>query len=153
MRAVICGFLLLISFLFAIPSPAPASSSVSGLEQALSNALDLWREGRYEQLYDQLSNRGSVSREQFVETMRSSSTKPACCFQKISNFSVLEQKKKSATVYARIGLDSTPDRSGSVTREFKLKRHNSEWRMQMNDILKLAGTRAKKHRKKIVRRH
>jgi len=143
--AVIVSFLMC-TFLLETVAPA-AVESPGVLEQSMSDTLDLWREGRYEQLYEHLAHRGKTSREQFVNTMRDATIRPACCFQKLSNFKVLNEKRTEATVYARVGLEGTPNAAESSTREFKLTHEENIWKMQLADVLSISGaTGKKKHR-------
>lgn len=137
------------SFLLLTCLLHPAASAVAGtapdvLQQSMSDTLDLWREGRYEQLFERLAHRGRTSKEQFVSKMRATSIRPACCFQKLENFRVLNEKRTEATVYARIGLEGTPDTAGSATREFKLTHEEQVWKMQLADVLSISGAAAKK---------
>ena len=134
---VMIVFLLLVLILPALP--AMAQSSPSPIEQAMSATLDLWREGRYEQLFERLSHRGKTTREQFVRMMREAQIRPACCWQKMENFRLLAEKRTTATAYVKVGLEGTPTPIESSTREFKFTYENGDWRMQLNDILSLAG--------------
>jgi maltodextrin utilization protein YvdJ len=138
--------LLLSAFLLEPVTRANAESTQSALEQSMSDALDLWREGRYEQLYEHLAHRGKTSREQFVKRMRDTAIRPACCFQKLENFKVLNEKRTEATVYAKVGLEGTPNAAESCTREFKLTHEENIWKMQLADVLALSGAKAKKTR-------
>lgn len=147
MKPVIVIASLVISCLCApcIPAtPACAATDASLLEQSMSESLDLWRDGRYEQLYERLAHRGKASREQFVKKMREASIRPACCWQKMENFRVLNEKRTEATVYARLGLEGTPNVADSCTREFKLTHEEGIWKMQLNDIYTIAGVTGKK---------
>lgn len=121
-----------------------ASETAATLEKSMSDTLDLWREGRYEQLFEQLAHRGKTSRETFVKNMRESPTRPACCWQKMENFRILNEKNSEATVYVKIGLDAAPGAAGSMTREFKLTHHEGTWKMQLADVSSLAGVTGKK---------
>ena len=137
------------SFLLLTCLVHPAASAVAGtapdvLQQSMSDTLDLWREGRYEQLFERLAHRGRTSKEQFVSKMRATSIRPACCFQKLENFRVLNEKRTEATVYARIGLEGTPEAAGSATREFKLTHEEQVWKMQLADVLSISGAAGKK---------
>jgi hypothetical protein len=123
-----------------------AETSPAHLEQSMSDTLDLWREGRYEQLYENLSHRGKTSKEQFVKKMRDTSIRPSCCFQKLENFKVLNEKRTEATVYAKIGLEGTPNVAESSTREFKLTHEENLWKMQLADIIAISGASGKKAR-------
>ena len=150
---IIIPSILLSSLLLVGISSAYAETAASTFEQSISDTLDLWREGRYEQLYERLSHRGKTSMEQFVARMRDSTRRPACCWQKMENFRVLNEKRTEATVYVKIGLEGTPGPVESSTRDFKLSNESQIWKMQLNDIFDLAGASGKKgkrgsHRKK-----
>lgn len=125
-----------------------ATESASPLEQNMSETLDIWREGRYEQLYEQLAHRGKTSRESFVKKMRESAIRPACCWQKLEHFKILNEKRTEATVYAKVGLEGSADASASTTREFKLTHMEGVWKMQLADVLSIAGVTGKKSSKK-----
>lgn len=133
--------------------PVAAETSAAQLEQSMSDTLDLWREGRYEQLFERLAHRGKTSKEQFVAKMRETSIRPACCFQKLENFKVLNEKRTEATVYAKVGLEGTPNVSESATREFKLTHEENLWKMQLADVLALSGAKAKKARHGNVKKY
>lgn len=151
---VVINLILFLTLL--LPVNATANSLPSSYESTMSETLELWRDGHYEQLFERLAKRGKTSREQFAEKMRHSTIKPACCWQKMENFRVLDEKKKAVTVYVKIGLEGQPGSQDSVTREFKLLNEHGQWKMQMNDITALAGITKKKHKKahrKIVRHY
>lgn len=143
LRTVIPSILLL-SLLLGNMSFAYAETAVSVLEQSMSETLDLWREGRYEQLYERLSHRGKTSREQFVARMRDSARRPACCWQKMENFRVLSEKRTEATVHVKIGLEGTPSPVESSTRDFRLSHDAQTWKMRLNDVFDMAGVSGKK---------
>ena len=144
-KSIILSFLLTTTLLLQV-TPVGAESTPIVLEQSMSDTLDLWREGRYEQLFEHLAHRGKTSKEQFVKKMRDSSIRPACCFQKLENFKVLNEKRTEATVYAKVGLEGTPNVAESSTREFKLTHEENIWKMQLADVLSLSGVTAKKTR-------
>ena len=121
-----------------------ASEAESILEKTMSETLDTWRDGRYEQLFEQLAHRGKTSRETFVKKMRETSTRPACCWQKMENFKILDEKRNEATVYVKIGLERGAEAAGSTTREFKLIHQEGVWKMQLADVFSIAGATAKK---------
>ena len=123
-----------------------AAETESVLEKSMSDTLDIWREGRYEQLFEQLAHRGKTSRETFVKKMRDSTTRPVCCWQKMEHFKVLNEKRTEATVYVKIGLEGTPGAAESTTREFKLTHQEGVWKMQLADVLSIAGVTSKKGR-------
>lgn len=131
-------------FLLSCTGSVTASEAGSSLEKCMSDTLDSWREGRYEQLFEQLAHRGKTSREIFVKNMQDSTIRPACCWQKIENFKVLNEKQNEATVYAKIGIEETSNTSRTATREFKLTYQEGVWKMQLADILSIAEVAGKK---------
>jgi len=108
-------------------------------EQALSDALDFWREGRFGQLYDSLSNRSGMTRERFINVLQDASVRPACCHKKLNEFRLLSEKKTIAKVYAKLGMEGTSGTDSSQSREFALDYEEGRWKMRMGDIKALAG--------------
>ena len=144
-RSWIVAAVALVALLGGAVSGSTAETE-SVLEKTMSDTLDIWREGRYEQLFEQLAHRGKTSRETFVKKMRDSTTRPVCCWQKMEHFKVLNEKRTEATVYVKIGLEGTPDSPGSTTREFKLTYQEGVWKMQLADVFSIAGVTGKKGR-------
>lgn len=142
--------LLVVMVLFALvgmPLSGWCDQRSDPREQALSDALDLWREGRFEQLYEQLSRRSGMTRESFVSQMRDlGSVRPSCCHQKLQDFRLISEKKTTAKVYARIGMDGTTTISDSRSREYTLDHEEGRWKVRLSDIKSLAGLGKKKSR-------
>lgn len=138
------ALIVMVVFLSAGAGVVAAAESSSVLEQAMSDTLDTWRDGRYELLYERLAHRGKISREAFVKKMQASTVRPACCWQKMENFRVLNEKRTEATVYVKIGLEGTPDADASTTREFKLSHLEGTWKMHLADVVAIAGVKVKK---------
>lgn len=138
--------ILLVHLVLSFPAYA-FSADPALLEQAVSETLDVWRDARYEQLFDRLSHRGKMSREQFIAGMRETSVRPACCWRKMEDFTILSQHRSAATVYVKIGLEGGS--SQSSTRELKLSYEAGLWRMHLSDITGLAGftAKGKRHRR------
>ncbi|MFH1026977.1 MAG: hypothetical protein V1791_03140 [Pseudomonadota bacterium] len=128
-----------------------AADSAAIIEGSMSETLDIWRDGRYEQLFERLAHRGKTSREAFVKKMRDSSIRPACCWQKMENFRVLNEKRTEATVYVKLGLEGTMNSSDSSTREFKMTHEEGLWKMQLADVLSIAEVSGKKARHSLKR--
>ena len=152
-KAIASALLLLLFALTLSVVPASAETSPALLEQSMSDILDLWRDGRYEQMYGHLSRRGKTSKEQFIKKMQDTSIRPACCFKKLENFKVLNEKRTEATVYAKVGLEGPSGTAESSTREFKLTHEENLWKMQLSDVISISGASGKKarhssHRKK-----
>ncbi|MDD5284964.1 MAG: hypothetical protein PHD54_03845 [Desulfuromonadaceae bacterium] len=143
-RSVIMAAAALLFIMFGAAKPVVAVDRVSVLEQSMSETLDLWREGSFEKLFERLTHRGKTSRETFVKKMRDTTIRPACCWQKMENFKVLNEKRTEATVYVKVGLEGTSNGVDSSTREFKLSNEGGVWKMQLGDIFSIAGAAGKK---------
>lgn len=124
--------------------PVSAADSAAILERSMSETLDLWRDGRYEQLFERLAHRGKTSRESFVKKMNNAKIRPACCWQKMENFKVLNEKRTEAVVYVKVGLEGSRNGEESSTREFRLTHEEGAWKMQLSDIFSIAGITGKK---------
>ncbi|HIJ96148.1 MAG TPA: hypothetical protein HPP94_10540 [Desulfuromonadales bacterium] len=139
------GTVFLLSVIGVLLSgPVVAAETATVLEQSMSDTLDIWREGRYEQLFERLAHRGKTSREAFVKQMGSTTIRPACCWQKMENFKILNEKRTEATVYVKVGLEGSTSGNGSSTREFKLTHQEGVWKMQLADVYAIAGVTGKK---------
>lgn len=136
-----------LTFLFGSAFPVLAADSAAVIESSMSETLDIWRDGRYEQLFERLAHRGRTSREAFVKKMRDSSVRPACCWQKMENFRVLNEKRTEATIYVKLGLEGTMSSPASSTREFKMTHEEGVWKMQLTDVLSIAEASGKKARR------
>ncbi|HIJ87899.1 MAG TPA: hypothetical protein HPP97_09500 [Desulfuromonadales bacterium] len=134
--------------LCSVPGSGTAAYAETILETSMSDTLDTWREGRFEQLFEQLAHRGKTSRESFVKKMRESKIRPSCCWQKMEHFKILNENRTEATVYVKIGLDGTPNADASMTREFKMTHMDGVWKMQLADVLSIAGVTGKGGNKK-----
>jgi len=138
--------LIVLVLVFALTAAAGADQRADPREQSMSDSLDLWREGRFEQLYDSLSHRSGMTRERFVHTMKDAGIKPACCFNKLNNFRLISEKRTTAKVFARLGMEGSPGVDDSQSREFTLDHEEGRWKMRLTDIKALAAQSG--HRKK-----
>jgi len=131
--------------------PVNAGTDPYSLSNAISAPLDLWRESWIDQLYDRLGNHGKTTKAQFVEMLKGSTIRPACCWQKMDNIKVLSENGTEATVSAKIGMEVTKyifaESYNSIqktcttveyiTSEFKLNNEGGIWKMQLKDIFSL----------------
>lgn len=138
-------FIFIIAILLLVGAGSAYSVEAESIfQKSMSDTLDTWRDGRYEALFEQLAHRGRTSKEAFVDKMRESTTRPACCWQKIERFKILNEKRTEATVYVKIGLEGAQNSADSVTREFKMTHMDGVWKMQLADVLSIAGANGKK---------
>lgn len=131
-RSLLCCLLL-------CAAPALADQRTDPREQALADSLELWREGRYEQLYDVLSRRSGMTRERFSRLLHGAGQRPACCFTKLRNFKLIAEHRTTAKVFAQVGMEGGLQSDGTQSREFTLDHEEGRWKMRMGDIKALAG--------------
>jgi len=137
---IFCGMILCLS--------SPGMAGQSGPDTQLTEleirrdfeaALDLWRDGRYEELYGRTYVSGRVSRESVLQRLAAAGRRPACCWEKLQEVEISVGTGNTATLQARIGLEG---RFGAIehnTRSFRLLRQDGHWKPAMADILSLAG--------------
>lgn len=133
--------------LFSYTHSAVADQRHDPREQAISDALDLWREGRFEQLYNSLSHRSGMTKERFMEQFAASQVKPACCHMKLNNFKLLNEQRTTARVYATIAMEGVSEANTTQSREFTLDHEGGVWKMRLTDVKQLAGNIRPKHKK------
>jgi hypothetical protein len=108
--------------------------------------LDLWRDGRYEELYRR-SRGDKESRESLVGRLAEAEYRPACCWEKLQNVEVSVKGEASALLHGTVGLEG--DGSGTVyrTRQFRLAKEDGVWKVQRSDLASLAGARKGKKKR------
>jgi hypothetical protein len=109
--------------------------------------LDLWRDGKYDAVYERTIPSGKQSRESFVAQLSSADRKPACCWEKLQDVRVTEQDERKATLHAKVGLEGKDGSTDFSTRQFKLRKKDGVWKAAASDILSLSGKGKKNSRK------
>jgi len=164
MRLVTLLTLLLVIFSFA---PAPAVERASPAKDSTRTAgtgnrtateqevlrdfeliLDLWRDGRYDDLYQRTAGKGS--REQFAERLAAGTRKPACCWEKMQDARVSLKSPRAAVVRARLGFEGGMSGTEFVTGEIDLKKGDGFWTISRSDLMTLAKVSKKKARYKYL---
>jgi hypothetical protein len=130
-------------------SEAVQSDAGYGVEvrQDLEATLDLWRDGRFEDVYRRSVESGRHSKEYFVNHMAAAPRKPACCWEKLQDAVVTLKGDRRATLKARFGFD-TGTGTEFITKSIKLQRDDGVWKVVMSDLLTLSGTSKKVRGKK-----
>jgi hypothetical protein len=113
--------------------------------QGFEQILDLWRDGKYGELYERTKRSGKETRERFIARLAGASLKPACCWEKMQDVSVSVKKENAVWVRARIGLEGAVEKEYK-TRSFKLLKEDGVWKISQADILNLSGASKKKKR-------
>jgi repeat uncharacterized protein DUF1502 len=152
MYRILLGFMLV----FAVGTGNPAWGATPyrsdadlqvEVRRGMEEILDLWRDGRYEALYERTVNSGKQTREKFVKTLAAAPLRPACCWEKIQEVKISLMGDSTATVRARLGLEGGGG-TEYKTRSFKLVREEGTWCMSQKDIVSLAEGGKKKSRKR-----
>lgn len=125
----------------AVDDEAIRSDAVRGFE----TILDLWRDGRYDELYQRTLISGKDTKESFSRRMAAAPLKPSCCWEKMQEVDVRVKTPTSVVVSARLGLDA-PGALEYKTKAFKLLLEDGKWRIARSDLLALAEARKGKKR-------
>ena len=116
----------------------------SGIAGDFEAVLDLWRDGRYGELYDRTYAAGTRSRESFIGRMSVSGRKPACCWEKLQDLKITGIHGDSADLYARVGMEGFFGKTEYSSRSFRMRREDGIWKISMSDILSLSGKNGRK---------
>lgn len=131
----------------AVDDEAIRSDAARGFEAI----LDLWRDGRFDELYQRTLISGKDTKESFQKRMATAPLKPSCCWEKMQEVSVRVKSPTSVVISARLGLDG-PGALEYKTKSFKLFLEDGQWRIARADILAIAEARKGKKRSPRVTR-
>jgi len=123
-----------------------------GEEQVLKDfeqILDLWRDGRYNDLFERTSG-GKESKEAFAKRLASAPRKPACCWEKMQEARVSLKSDRDAVVRAKLGFEGGVSGTEFVTKGIKLKRDGGFWVISQSDLFTLAKLSKKRVRYKYL---
>jgi hypothetical protein len=113
------------------------------VQQGFEQILDLWRAGKYGDIYERTISSGKETKERFVERLADAPLKPACCWEKMQDVKVTVKGDSAVLVRARIGLEGSVETT-SKTRSFKLVKEDGVWKISQADLLALSGAVKKK---------
>lgn len=119
-------------------------------QKGFGEILDLWRDGRYGELFDRTLASGKGSREQFSRRLTAAPKKPACCWEKMQEVKVSVKNDSTVTLRAKVGIEGGPSGTEYVTKSFKLQKEDGIWRISQSDILSLAGEGKKRNHRKTI---
>ena len=133
--------------LCAIPAPArsrtapeqPQNRAASEQEvlREFEEILDLWREGRYDDLFERAG--GRESKELFARKLASAPRKPACCWQKMQDAQVSLKGERAAVVRAKLGFEGSVSGTEFLTRRISLKKEGGLWTISQSELFSLAN--------------
>ena len=111
--------------------------------QGFEQILDLWRDGRYDDLFERTITGGKMTKESFSVRLAGATLRPACCWEKMQDVKISAGKGKTVTVRAKVGLEGM---SGTEfkTRSYRMVKEEGVWKLSQADILSLCGGAKKK---------
>ncbi len=112
-------------------------------ERGLGEILDLWRDGKYDDLYDRTLAGGKQTKEDFVGRLSAAPFRPACCWEKLQEVRSVVKNDSTVVIRAKVGLEGGTG-SSAKTRSFKLVKEEGVWLISQADILSLSGDSHKK---------
>lgn len=136
---------------FAGQEPLDSEAVKAEALGVLEQALEVWRAGDYDRLYDLTSSSGSDTRESFGRRMAGARLKPSCCWERMQDVTVRIKSPATVLIRAKLGLDA-PGEMEYKTKSIKMVNEAGEWRVARSEILSLAEAgKAKKSRNNRVK--
>ena len=131
----------------AVP-PVRAADAVLEAEvrRSFEEILDLWREGRYDDLYGRTRPGGKITRESFRARLAAAPLRPACCWEKLQEVTVRVSSGRKAVLHGKVGLEGGVEVEYK-TRAFTLEQEGGAWRVAPGDLLSLAEAKGKAKRR------
>jgi hypothetical protein len=117
----------------------------TGARQGFEQILDLWRDGKYGEVYERTISSGKETKEHFISRLSSAPLRPACCWEKMQDVTISVKKENTVVVHARIGLEGGVAHEYK-TRSFKLVNEDGIWKISQSEIINLSGATKKKKR-------
>ncbi|HBG05345.1 MAG: hypothetical protein A2075_25180 [Geobacteraceae bacterium GWC2_58_44] len=127
-------------------SPTQSKSSSTSEQEVLrgfEQILDLWRDGRYDELFEKTAD-GKEGRELFAKKLASAPRRPACCWEKMQDARVSLKGERAAVVRARLGFEGSLPGTVFVTRGIKLKKEEGFWTISQSELYSLANVSKKR---------
>ena len=128
----------------------PATGAEQEVLRDFEQILDLWRDGRYAELYEHTFG-GKEGKETFAKRLEAAPRKPACCWEKMQDARVTLKSGRAATVHAKLGFEGNVSGTEFVTKPVKLKREaGSAWLISESELFSLAQLGKKRARYKYL---
>ena len=140
-------FILCSTLILTLPAAAADDSAATDVRKDVEKTLDLWREGRFEDVYRRVIESGGHTKEYFVNHLAAAPRKPSCCWEKMQEVHVTVRGDRQATLKAKFGFD-TGIGTEFMTKGLKLEKDDGVWKLKMSEVLLLSGTGKKIHRGK-----
>ena len=119
-------------------TPAEKRRIGSSAEEALREVISLWKDGKYEELYEYgyRTNQVSLSRENFIRRMKNKSWELSTAWETIRDVEVDVVSPRSVYLRARLGFRrKTGDETRFVTETFQMTMEGDRWRTGLYKII------------------
>jgi hypothetical protein len=146
--AVLLTMALVMGLICPVQGKSPYLSDEAlqaGARQGFEQILDLWRDGKFGELYERTISSGKETKEHFVARLAGAPLKPACCWEKMQDVRVSARKENAVTLRAKVGLEGGGG-TEYKTRSFKLVKEDGVWKISQSDIFALSSGSKKKKR-------
>jgi len=141
------SFILVLSLLVAAPAVAENRGAAEAeVLHDFEQILDLWRDGKYAELFEHTTVGGKQSKESFVKALASAPRHPACCWEKMQDVRITVKSGRAAVVRAKLGFEGAVPGVEYVTKGVKLKREDGVWVISQADLFSLASLTKKRAR-------
>jgi hypothetical protein len=143
MLAALLGCLLTALPLWGKQAVADAEAIRNEATRGFEEILELWRDGRYDDLYGRTLISGKDTKEAFTRTMSSGRLKPSCCWERVQEVGVSVRTPVNVVIRAKLGLEGSEGMEYK-TKSFKLAKEDGIWRIAQSELVSLAEGKKKK---------
>jgi hypothetical protein len=139
-RMILLAVLLTLCSALLLTSPVPAADdAMSGeVRKDVEKTLDLWRDGRFEDVYRRIIESGGHTKEYFIAHLVAAPRRPSCCWEKMQEVRITVKNQRQATLTAKFGFD-TGVGVEFMTKGLKLEKEDGVWKIKMSEVLSLSG--------------
>jgi hypothetical protein len=110
----------------------------SSAREALKEVISLWKDGKYEELYEYgyRTNQVSLSKENFIRRMKNKSWELSTAWEAVRDVEADVVSPRSVYVRARLGFrKKTADETRFVTETFQMTMEGDRWRTGLYKII------------------
>jgi len=138
--------IVLLAILLVIPAslrsadltPAEKRRIGSSAEEALKEVISLWKDGKYEELYEYgyRTNQASLSKEDFIRRMKSISWELSTAWETVRDVEADVVSPRSVYIRAKLGFrKKAGGETKFVTETFQMTMEGDRWRTGLYKII------------------
>lgn len=141
-RKIILSLIILLiiptSLVSADLTPEERRRIGSSAREALKEVISLWKDGKYEELYEYgyRTNQVSLSKENFIRRMKNKSWELSTAWEAVRDVEADVVSPRSVYVRAKLGFrKKTGDETKFVTETFQMTMEGDRWRTGLYKII------------------